>query len=116
MEDKQKNGEFSTNLLSLSVQMDGLFQQVGGEQIVKLLDILGSLTRSERDGLIESFLSMAMDVQGPKRESKPTARMRLKSGEVAKTLALLSGGKAAPVGLRRKKNWDSKMPRPKLLS
>ena len=45
---EKKPGRFSQNLLSLKLQLDTLFEDLGGEQVTGLLDSLGALTQSER--------------------------------------------------------------------
>jgi hypothetical protein len=44
----KKIGRFSQNLISLKLQIDTLFDDVGGSQVTELLDALSTLAESER--------------------------------------------------------------------
>jgi hypothetical protein len=45
----KKPGHFSQNLLSLKLQLNTLFEDIGGSHVTDLLDALSSLSESERN-------------------------------------------------------------------
>lgn len=63
---EKPSGLFSLSLQSIEWQVKNLFQEVGGDKAVELMDRLAGLTESEREILLEKFLSAASKVAAAK--------------------------------------------------
>ena len=66
------NGYFSPGLLSLQIQLKTLFEGVGGDKTIELLDSLSNLNKSEQNILLEMFKKATDKVlNGPHRLTSP---------------------------------------------
>lgn len=51
----KSDGTFSRSLLSLRLQFETLFEEVGGDRMLKFLDVLSTLSGSEQALILDSF-------------------------------------------------------------
>lgn len=58
MKNLKYDGEFSKDLLCIKLQLETLFENVGGENCINLLNLLSNLTSQERDVVIEKFCNI----------------------------------------------------------
>ena len=103
---KNWSGLFSLSLQSVEWQVKNLFQDVGGEKVVELMDRLAGIPDQERKKLLESFLtqvSLHVTTEPLKLSSEESELRKIEdqlvndvSREISKSgrLSVVHGGKS----------------------
>ena len=77
----KKQGSFSKNLLSLKLQLDTLFEDIGGADVVTLLDSLSSLSSSERSVAINLMTKVCERLSTAENRSFTRSEAKMKELE-----------------------------------